>query len=94
MARISIKATYALDVETVDTLERMARRWSVSKSEALRRAVRAAAAEEDRSCLPVERLDQLQRSLALDPAKAKAWIDEIHAERRAGTPRSPRKASR
>lgn len=94
MARISIKATYALDVETVDTLERMARRWSVSKSEALRRAVRAAAAEAELSRPAVERLDELQRSVALTRTKAKAWADEVQAERRAGTPRSSRKASR
>ena len=94
MARTSIKATYALDVETVDTLERMARRWAVSKSEALRRAVRAAAAEAELSQPAVERLDELQRSVALTRAKAKAWVDEVQAERRAGTPRSSRKASR
>ena len=94
MARISIKATYALDVETVDTLERMARRWAVSKSEALRRAVRAAAAEAELSRPAVERLDELQRSVALTRARAKAWADEVLAERRAGTPRSTRKPSR
>jgi hypothetical protein len=93
MARIAIKATYALDVETVEALERMARRWAVSKSEALRRAVRAAATEE-KHARPVDRLEELQRSLALSPAKAKAWLDEVRAERRAGTPRSPRKRRR
>jgi hypothetical protein len=94
MARISIKATYALDVETVDTLERIARQWAVSKSEALRRAVRAAAAQADSSRPAVERLDELQRSVALTRAKAKAWADEVRAERRAGTRRSSRKPSR
>lgn len=94
MVRISIKATYALDVETVDTLERMARRWAVSKSEALRRAVRASAAEAELRRPAVERLDELQRSVALTRAKAKAWADEVQAERRAGTPRSARKTRR
>ena len=38
MAIPKIKATYSLDVETVRMLVHMARRWGVSKSEALRRA--------------------------------------------------------
>jgi len=44
MAVTTIKSTYALDVETVRELEEMARAWKVSKSEALRRAIRSAAA--------------------------------------------------
>lgn len=43
MATTTIKATYSLDPDTVRLLERTARRWRVSKSEALRRAIRAAA---------------------------------------------------
>ena len=39
----TIRSTYALDVETVQMLDRLARQWAVSKSEALRRAIRAAA---------------------------------------------------
>ena len=37
MASTTIKGTYALDVETVRALERLAQEWDVSKSEALRR---------------------------------------------------------
>jgi len=43
MARMTIRSTYALDVETVRALERMARRLGISKSEALRRAIQGAA---------------------------------------------------
>ena len=46
MAIPIVKATYSLDVNTVKALERMAKRWAVSKSEALRRAIRAAAAND------------------------------------------------
>jgi hypothetical protein len=71
MATQSVKTTYSLDVETVRTLEDLARRWNVSKSEALRRAIRAssgrAATEE---LTPVEDLDQVQRSLGLTPQNA------------------------
>jgi len=43
MAPSMIKSTYTLDAETVRTLEGLARHWRVSKSEALRRAIRTAA---------------------------------------------------
>ena len=44
MAVSSIKSTYSLDSETVRLLSATARRWGVSKSEVLRRAIRAVAA--------------------------------------------------
>ena len=84
MARTSVKATYALDVASVQALERMAQRWAVSKSEALRRAIRAAAAAEaPGGRQDLDRLDRLQRALALSPARAKSWVREVRAERRA-----------
>ena len=43
MATTTVKSTYSLDVETVRELDAVARRWKVSKSEALRRALHAAA---------------------------------------------------
>jgi Ribbon-helix-helix protein, copG family len=95
MARTAVKATYALDVATVEALEKMARRWAVSKSEALRRAIRVAAAAEDPGGRQgLDRLDRLQRAIALTPARAKAWLGEIRAERRATSRRSPRTKSR
>jgi ribbon-helix-helix CopG family protein len=89
MARTAVKATYALDVATVEALEKMAQRWAVSKSEALRRAIRAAAAAEapgGRQSL--DRLDRLQRAVSLSPARAKAWVRDVRAERRTASPRS------
>ena len=61
MAIPKIKSTYSLDVETVRTLESLARRWNVPKTEVLRRAIRAAAREEspdERSALESLRLLQ------------------------------------
>jgi hypothetical protein len=45
MVIYTVKITYVFDVETVRTLEDLARRWNVSKSEALRRAIRASSAQ-------------------------------------------------
>ncbi len=94
MARTSVKATYALDVATVQALEKMAARWAVSKSEALRRAIHAAAAQTPGCGQNLEQLDRLQRTLALSPARAKAWVREVRAERKAGSPRVPRNERR
>jgi hypothetical protein len=93
MAITTIKSTYALDVETVRALERMAQRWKVSKSEALRRAIRAAAGEGLGGSTPaLEALDRLQRSLDLTPARARAWARKTRAERLAWAGRSETRA--
>ncbi len=80
---MTVKATYSLDPGTVQALEGLARRWDVSKSEALRRAIRAAAreAQEDRDALSA--LDQLQQSLRVNETSAAKWVAEVRAERRA-----------
>ena len=79
----TIKSTYALDVETVRALEGLARRWNVSKSEALRRAVRGAAGQRTPQREALAALDRLQKSLRLTPAKARAWARAARHERRA-----------
>jgi hypothetical protein len=84
-----VKATYALDLASVQALEKMAQRWAVSKSEALRRAIRAAAAAEaPGGASGVDRLVRLQRALGLTPRKAAAWARDVRTERRAGSPRT------
>jgi hypothetical protein len=90
MATTTVRSRYALDAETVGLLERLARQWAVSKSEALRRAIRAAAewtAPDDRAAR-VAAWHQLQRGVGLTPARARAWEHQVVAERRAG--RQPR----
>jgi len=95
MARVSVKATYALDLESIEALDRIARRWAVSKSEALRRAIHAAeTADGAEGHHGLKQLDQLQQSLALSPAKTRSWMREIRAERRAGSPRGTRSRGR
>jgi hypothetical protein len=86
MAIPKIKATYSLDAETVRLLERLARQWDVSKSEALRRAIRASAAAGSRD-RGTDALDRLQQSLGLTDAVAAAWARHARAERRAGSKR-------
>ncbi|MGH7646327.1 MAG: ribbon-helix-helix protein, CopG family [Gemmatimonadales bacterium] len=92
MARTTIKGTYALDAKTVRALEEMARRWNVSKSEALRRAIEASARAGAAAPDALAALDALQRSLALDAEAAAAWVRRVRSERRAAAAR--RKARR
>jgi len=86
MARTTIKATYSLDPETVRKLEQMARRWGVSKSEALARAIRSVAAQPAPRPEAVAALDELQGALALTERTAVAWAREVRRERRASPP--------
>jgi hypothetical protein len=89
MAVPRIKSTYVMDVDTVEALDRIARRWRVSKSEALRRAIRAAAAAPPpASNDALEALDDLQASLDLSPARIRAWARATREERRAASARS------
>jgi hypothetical protein len=91
MAIPRIKATYSLDVETVQALERTAQRLGVSKSEMLRRAIRSAAATEGAGPQDgaVAALAELQGSLKLDSRAAANWIAENRAERQARHRRQP-----
>jgi predicted transcriptional regulator len=83
MATTTIKSTYSLDVDTVRALDTLAHRWRVSKSEALRRAIRIAAHQPQVG--PAESttaLDALQRSLKLTTRAADRWRQEARSERR------------
>lgn len=86
MATTTVKTTYALDLETVGALDALARRWNVSKSEAMRRAIRASASVLATNVPPepLQALDELQKVLALAPAAAARWSSQVRAERRAG----------
>jgi len=88
MAVTSIKTTYSLDVETVEKLEELARRWNLSKSAALRRAIREAAklaplGAED----AIRALDELQLSLDMNTESARKWEKTTRDERRASSRR-------
>jgi hypothetical protein len=89
MATETIKGTYSLDVETVRALEKLARRWNVSKSEALRRVFRASAAQDPRDAghEALRALDELQRALDLTNGAAARWSAGARAERRSASRR-------
>jgi hypothetical protein len=83
-----VKSTYTLDVETVRILEGLARRWNVSRSEALRRAIRAASGSAPAAgSAALAALDRLQRTAGLTPARAAAWAGAVRDERRAASTR-------
>lgn len=83
MAEEKIKATYSLDVETVRDLERMAKRLKISKSAALRRAIRLAAGSEPSAGEEqLSALDELQKSLDLTPENLRDWEKQNRELRR------------
>ena len=92
MAIPKVKATYSLDATTVKALERLARRWEVSKSEALRRVIRASASAEGAvgEAPALAALDRAQQAAGLTVATAAAWARHARAERRAGGARRGR----
>src|SRR5687767_5961295 len=91
MAIPKIKATYSLDAETTALLDKLARRWAVSKSEALRRIIRAAgsAAESDnaRGNSRLAAFDRAQQALGLTERVAAVWERQVRAERKASSRR-------
>ncbi len=87
MATPTVKTTYSLDLDTVQALEDLARRWGVTKSEVLRRVIRAAASRTNVPTDAIEALDNLQRSLALTPAKARSWAQKARVARKEGSAR-------
>jgi hypothetical protein len=91
VARVTIRSTYALDVETVRALERMAKRLRISKSEALRRAIQGAAREagsaETDDVAAIMALDQVQEALKLTRGQADAWVRRVRVDRRSASAR-------
>jgi Tfp pilus assembly protein FimT len=84
MAIPKVKATFSLDVKTVELLESMAARWQVSKSEALRRAIRLAAGQDyDDAGVRLALLDRVQKQAAITDRKAALLEQEVRKERSA-----------
>ena len=87
MASALIRTTYALDEETVRRLDGLARQWNVSKSEALRRAIRTADAIAGSPDERLKALDELQASMGLTHTRAQKWMRVLRHERRRSTTR-------
>lgn len=64
----------------MNRIDNLARRWDVSKSEVLRRAVRIAD-EQSAGAERVEALRQLQSSAGLSRADVESWVADIRANR-------------
>lgn len=88
MAKMTIRSTFALDPETVAALDHLAERWSVSKSEVVRRIVHTAAVieEADAASDAIAALEELQKRLGLTEEQADEWIREVRAEREVAGP--------
>jgi hypothetical protein len=87
MATMTIRSTYALDVETVRKLEDLARRWGVSKSEALRRSVRAASETHTGVADRLQAFERAQRAANLTMAQASKINKRLRAIRHASSAR-------
>ncbi len=85
MAITTIKSTYSLDVDSVRTLEALARRWDVSKSEVIRRALRIAlvAGDDGDESVALEALTRLQDTVRERGVDLGQWEKDLGAERAA-----------
>jgi hypothetical protein len=84
MARTTIKATYSLPPEVVDQLEQLSKRWGVSRSKAITRAIRTAAEMEgEAGGNPLAGLEALQAAVPLSTEGARLWMDAVRQERMA-----------
>lgn len=76
----------SLDTVTLDIMQKLAKKWNVSKSEVIRRAVKKAQ-EDDiikaSRMSPVEALEWIRDGNGLNESEAKFMTDEIAAERAA-----------
>ncbi len=80
------RTSMALDAWTLSALSELAERWSVSKAEVMRRAVKQAKMQADRhdqQPKPLEALDWLQGGGGLSAQEADAFREEVQAERQA-----------
>lgn len=82
--------TISVHPDTALLLARIAKRWNVTKAEALRLALRAAAPNEPLSerenRARLAALKRLQATMKLTPAAARRWQREVRANRLATDP--------
>lgn len=91
MATMTVRTTVAFDPATVARWERLAKRWGVSKSEALRRALEAAEAKTPESdateapdfsaMAPLEIMDWLRDHPQVPPGWGQAFREELRTAR-------------
>lgn len=88
MATVTVRSTYSLDLDAVQRLEGLAKRWNTSKSGALRRAIKEASERvSPAGSEKVEALRQLQQMAALDADGVARWRAEVRRERQGASER-------
>lgn len=85
MARMSVRATYALDEQTDARIRELAKRWNVSQAEVIRRSVRQSAeAEQPAPLTPAEVVARYRHdALPRTDAATERWAAESRAARHA-----------
>ncbi len=81
-----VRTSVSLDTGTLAHLDSLAKRWSVSKAEVMRRAIRQVKAEadaEDQRPSPLQALEWLQNGAGLSVAEGEEFKVDIAAERQA-----------
>ena len=81
-----IRTSMSLDAATLETMDALAKQWSISKAEVMRRAVRSLKAEaerEDRKPTPLQALDWLQGGGGLSVKEGEAFKKAVQSERSA-----------
>ena len=81
-----VRTSVSLDTGTLSTLDLLAKRWSVSKAEVMRRAIRRMNEEveaEDKRPTPLQALEWLQNGAGLSVAEGAEFKANVEAERQA-----------
>lgn len=81
-----VRTSVSLDTVTLGVLDSLAKRWSVSKAEVMRRAIRRVQEEvdaEDKRPSPLQALEWLQNGAGLSVAEGESFKADVEAERAA-----------
>ncbi|HZX70846.1 MAG TPA: hypothetical protein VFE77_08500 [Rhodanobacter sp.] len=93
MARMSIRATYALDEQTDQRIKHLARTWQVSQAEVIRRSVQAAAEQSRETLTPAQVVARYaEGALPRNKQETRRIIQSLHAMRHADDKRRLAKA--
>jgi hypothetical protein len=100
MATMTIRTTVAFDLATARRLERLAKRWGLSKSETLRKVLEAAERNlatdktpDFSSMTPAEALHWLHSHPEHPPGTGNRWSQEIRQQRAADAGGEERRAA-
>ena len=100
MATITVRTTVAFDLASAQRLDRLAKRWGLSKSETLRKVLEAAERNlsadktpDFSSMTPVEALRWLHSNPEHPSGTGNRWSQEIRQQRAADAAREERRAA-